>query len=954
VINIKQEYWSDRLPQVWDEMRRKINDVRPSLPPGVREPMVSDDFGDVFGFQIALIGDGYTYAEMERFAKALRKELNVVEGVSRVDLWGVQQQVVYLDVAETQLTQLGLSDSSIENTLREQNMVVDAGRVDVQEKRFRIAPTGEFRSPEDIAELTIRPSLIDSLQIRDGQDGGPGRSSSELIRIRDIGTVERGYREPSFTMMRYNGMPAVGISITNMAGVNVVRVGKAIDARLAEVLPKLPIGIEIRRIHWMSDIVEKAVNGFLVSFAQAVGIVLVVLTLFMGLRMGLIIGTALIITILGSFLVMAVLGVDLQRMSLGALIIALGMMVDNAIVVADGMAVRLQKGMDRTQAAIEAASQPAWPLLGATVVAVMTFYPIFASPADAGEYCRTLFSVVAIALLVSWLVSVTVTPLQCIDMLPAPKDGDSGKDPYGSGFFRGFRKLLELAIRVRFLTIAAMVGLLVAALIGFGNVTQLFFPDSSMNKFMIDFFAPEGTRIEQVAVDLEQAEALALADERVKDVSAFIGAGPPRFYLPVSPESPNPSYAQLIVNVHDFRDIDDLIAELTPQLAEDFPSTVISVRKYGVGPSATWTFETRFSGPAIADPAILRSFAKRGMAILDASPLAGPKQIDWREHVQELQPQFSQERARWASVTRDDIARTTKRAFDGRNVGLYREQDDLLPIVLRHTEEDRQNVTSLDLLQVQSEMSTNSVPLLQVTDGIDVAWETPIIGRYDRRRTILVQANSIQGVTFPTLRESVLADFEALAAELPPGYTMEWGGEYEDTVNAQAGLIPGIVPAVIIILFIIVALFNAIRPLLVILLTIPFAVIGITLGLLTFDVPFGFVALLGAMSLVGMMIKNAIVLLDEVNINLAERGMTRYDAVIHAALSRLNPVVLAAATTVLGVIPLLKDAFWIGLAVTVMAGLTFGTILTMILVPTLYATLYRLRADQTKEVIGAA
>ncbi|MGC1955510.1 MAG: efflux RND transporter permease subunit [Gammaproteobacteria bacterium] len=949
VVNVKQEYWSDRLPQVWDEMRRKIHGVRASLPPGTGEPIISDDFGDVFGFQLALVGDGYTYAELERFAKDLSKELNLVEGVARVDLWGVQRQVIYLDVAETQLTQLGLSDASIENTLRQQNMVVDAGHRDIQEKRFRIAQTGEFRSPQDIADLTIRPSLVDTLQNPGAQDGGSAATragrASELIRIRDIGTIERGYRDPPFTQMRYNGRPAVGISITNMAGVNVVQVGEAIDQRLEDLLPTLPVGIEVQRIHWMSDIVGEAVDGFLVSFAQALVIVLVVLTVFMGLRMGFIIGTALIITILGSFLVMAVLGIELQRMSLGALIIALGMMVDNAIVVADGIAVRLRKGMDRTEAAIEAATQPAWPLLGATVVAMMAFYPIFASPWDAGEYLRTLFSVVAIALLVSWVVSVTVTPLQCLDMLPAPKQGASGQDPYHAGFFRGFRKLLELAIRLRFLTISAMVALLVVAIIGFGNVTQLFFPDSSMNKFMIDFFAPEGTRIQQVAADLRTAESKMLADERVKDVSAFIGAGPPRFYLPVAPEFPNPSYAQLIVNVHDFRDIDELIAELSPRLLEDFPNTLVLPRKYGVGPSATWAFEVRFSGPAIADPAILRSFAQRGLAILDASPLAGPKRTDWREPVPKLKPQFNQERARWASVTRDDIARSTKRAFDGRTVGLYREQDNLLPIVLRLTEDERQNVTSLDVLQVQPEMATDTVPLSQVTNGIDVAWEAPIIGRYDRRRTIRVQANPVQDVTLPTLRESVLADFDALAAELPPGYTMEWGGEYEDTATAQAGLIPGIVPAVTIILFIIVALFNAIRPLLVILLTIPFAAIGITVGLLTFDVPFGFVALLGAMSLAGMMIKNAIVLLDEVNLNLKD-GKSQYDAVIYAALSRLNPVILAAATTVLGVIPLLKDVFWVGLAVTIMAGLTFGTILTMVLVPVLYATFYRISAPR--------
>jgi multidrug efflux pump subunit AcrB len=939
-VEIKDEFWADRLPQVWDEMRRKIHDVRPSLPPGVDEPMISDDFGDVFGFQLAVIGDGYTAAELESYAKELRKELGVVEGVARADLWGVQQRVIYLDASEAQLSQLGLSDSSIENTLRQQNMVVDAGNVDVQDRRIRITPTGEFRSPEDIGDLTIRPSLLDSLE-------NPGAGfrdirSSELLRIRDIGTVREGYLEPPFTMLRFQGQPAIGISITNTSGANVVTVGKAIDQRLAELLPRLPIGIEVRRIHWMSDIVEEAVSGFLISFAQAVVIVLIVLTIFTGWRMSIIIGTALIMTILGTFVVMAILGVDLQRMSLGALIIALGMMVDNALVVADGMVVRLQQGMDRKQAAIESAGKPALPLLGATIIGLMTFYPIFASEDSAGEYCRTLFTVVAMSLLVSWIVSMTLTPLQCVDMVPEPKSGGDERDPYAGGLFARFRWILELCIRFRWLTIGGMVGLLVVSVGAFGFVTQLFFPDSSMNKFMIDVYATEGTRIQQVAADLTAAEEKLMGDDRVKDVSAFIGAGPPRFYLPVDPESPNQSYAQLIVNVHDFREIDGLISDIDPWLVDQFPNALVSVRKYGVGPANTWTFEVRFAGPAIADPAILRSIANQGLDILRDEPLAGPFRTDWRERVTKIQPQFNQERARWASITRDDIAQTTLRAFDGRSVGLYREKDDLLPIVLRHTEDERRNFSSLDLLQVQPQMSTITVPMSQVTDGVPVLWEDPIIGRRDRRRTITVQANPIQGVTLPTLRAAVFEGFEAI--ELPPGYTMQWGGEYEDTVSAQQGLLPGIVPAVIVILLIIVGLFNAYRPPLVILLTVPFAMIGVTWGLLIFDVPFGFVALLGAMSLTGMMIKNAIVLLDECNVQLAE-GKNRYEAIVYAALSRLRPVFLAAATTVLGVIPLLQDVFWVGLAVAIMAGLSFGTLLTMILVPVLYATLYRLQPD---------
>ncbi len=940
-VNVKPEYWSDRLPQVWDELRRKIRDVEGALPPGTTQPIISDEFGDVFGFQLAVVGDGFSYAELEAYAKDLKKELSLVAGVARVDLWGVQEKIVYVDVSETQLSQLGLTDASLLATLNRQNMVADAGGVDLQNRRFRIAPTGEFKSPEDIANLTIRASLGDELTnlMATAAQTRPSQRSSELIRIRDIGTVRRGYRDPPIALMRYNGESAIGISITNVAGANVVKVGESIDQRLEELVSRLPVGVEVRRVHWMSDIVRDSVNGFLVSFMQAVGIVLVVIAVGMGVRMALIIGTALIATILASFMLMAIFGIDLQRMSLGALVIALGMMVDNAIVVADGVAVRLQKGMDRTKAAVEAASQPSWPLLGATVIAVMAFYPIFASTEDSGEYCRTLFTVVAIALTGSWVISMTITPLQCIDFLPAPKV-DQG-DPFQGRFFRGYRALLEKAIRLRFLTIASMVVLLVVALVGFGNVKQLFFPESSMNKFMVDYWAPEGTRIQEVSADLRSVEKQLLADERVASVASFIGQGPPRFYLPVDPEKPYPAYGQLIVNVRDFRDIDAIVADLEPWFAKHHPQAQVPIRKYGVGPSNTWKLEVRFSGPAVADPRVLRELAAQGEAILAKTPLAGATQSDWRQRVQRVVPEFNEERARWSAITREDVAGAIKRAYDGRKIGLYREQDDLIPIVLRNVKEERRNVGNMGGIQVQAALATQTVPVSQVTDGIVTEWEDPLFWRRDRRRTITVQSNPIQGVTFPSLMAAVADDFDKI--ELPPGYTMEWGGEFEDTRDSQAGLTPGAVPAAALILFIIVALFNAFRPPLVILCTIPFAAIGITAGLLTFDVPFGFLALLGAMSLSGMMIKNAIVLLDEVNLNKAQ-GQALYDAVVNAGVSRLRPVFLAAATTVLGVVPLLQDLFWVGLAVTIMAGLTFGTVLTMFLVPTFYATFYRIKS----------
>ena len=942
-VEIKPDYWGDVLKQIWDELRRKIDDVRPDLPPGAQSPIVIDTFGDVFGHFLAITGDGYSYAELEDYAdEVIKKELAIVEGVSRVDLWGVQQKAIYVDISETQLSQLGITEADVIATLAQQNIVVDAGSVDTESRRIRIAPTGEFKSPEDIADLAIRTSIADIL-VNPIPDKKP-TDASELIRIKHIGNVRRGYVEPPTTQMRYNGVPTLGISASNLPGVNIVTMGKALDAKIAELQPLLPIGIELHKVHWQSQIVDESVKGFLISLAEAVAIVLVVLTIFMGWRMGFIIGCALIMTIQITFVFMAIFGIDLQRMSLGALVIALGMMVDNSIVVADGTLVRLQQGKERVKAAIDATTLPSIPLLGATVIAVMAFFPIYLSVESAGEYCVTLFSVVAISLLTSWGVSLTLTPLQCVDLIPDPDKSTADADPYGSKFYVKYREMLHGAIKIRWLTIGAMVGVLLLSIYSFGFVSQLFFPNSAMKKFMVDYWAPQGTRIETIAEDIRTLEQHLMQDDRVDAISTFLGAGPPRFYLPVDPEKNNQSYAQIIVNVHDQTEIDGLIDELTPWLAENYPDTLIPLRKYGLGPSNTWKFEYRISGPARVNPDDLRAIAQQGFDILEREPLAGLYQSDWRERTKVIEPIYNQERARWSAITRKEIANVTKRAYDGRVIGLYRERDDLIPIIIRNIEEERKNVGSMDVLQLSSSFGLESFPVSQVLDGMQVSWEDPIIVRRDRRPTITVQANPIPGETLPSLMKKVQAKFEAI--ELPPGFTAEWGGEKEDSDDAQASLIPGIIPAVALMAIIIVALFDAFKPPLVIVLTIPFAWIGITYGLLGFGADFGFVAMLGAMSLAGMMIKNAIVLLDQANIYL-EEGKSRYDAITEAAVSRLRPVVLAAATTVLGVIPLLQDVFWVGMAVVIMAGLSFGTMLTMLMVPVFYATLFKLSASKS-------
>ncbi len=926
-VDIKSQYWADRLPQVWDVVRKKVADVEPTLPPGAGKPSVGDDFGNVFGFLLAVSSDGFDYAELENYVKDMRKELSVVRGVARVDLWGAQEKRIFLEVSTSQLTGLNLTPAQIMQTLEAQNLVVDAGRVDFQDRRLRIAPTGEFRSPEEIGELAVT-------SLANGRE--------ELIRIRDIATVKVGYIDPPTQLLRQNGRQAIAIAITPGSGENVVEVGQALDRRVNELVADLPVGIGVERISWQSDQVSESIRAFMISLVEAVVIVLALLAITMGIRPGIIIGiSGLVFPILGTFVVMAIMGIDLHRVSLGALIIAMGMMVDNAIVVTDGIMVRLAQGRDRVEAAIEAASGPAMPLLGATVVACMAFYPIFASTYDTGEYAGSLFTVVAISLLLSWVFCQTAAPLLCILMLPSPQPGQATAEPYQSKFYQLFRRLLWMTIRYRVAFLLIMAGMLTISVYGFRFVPQLYFPDSSRRQVMIDYWAPEGTRIQQTSANVQRIEAYLQTHEATESVSAFIGKGPPRFYLPVSGEDPNTSYAQIIVNTTTLEGVDQLVRDADDWARENAPEALVRVRKYAVGAFDDWKIEARFSGPANADPDTLRRLAEEGSEILRATSLAKEVRINWRERVQAIAPQFNQERARWAGVSRDDLARVTRRASDGVVVGQYREGDDLIPIVARSVAAERSRAaTTLEELQITPRFSTHAVPVSQVTDGIQTPWEDPLIWRWDRRRAISVQC-SPNNVTAPTLRNSVLDQFNAI--ELPPGYRLDWDGEYWSGKQSQEALAPGIAPAIVVMLFILVALFNSIRPMLICILVIPFVLIGITSGLLMTNTPFGFIALLGAMSLSGMMIKNAVVLLDEIYTNL-DRGLSPYNSVVEAAVARLNPVVNAAGTTVLGVMPMLQDVFWVALAVTIMFGLIVGTLLTMVMVPTLYALLYRIPA----------
>jgi multidrug efflux pump subunit AcrB len=938
-VDISEEYWADRISQVWDDIRKKVNNAQSKMPNGVRGSKVLDDFSFVYGFVLSLTGDGYSQKELEDYAHAVRRELALVQGVSRVELWGDQQEAIYLNVSPEKLAEMNISPMTFVRAVGSQNEVVGGGSATIQGQRLRISPSGSFSSIDDIAELMISPG---SLESTDDQMTTQGERPKSLLRIRDVAEVEEGILTPTDALMRFNNAPALALMIANQTGANVLDTGSNLDIALAKLEKRLPAGIELNKIAWQSDLVNTATDNFMISLMQAVFIVVAVLLLSMGLRMGLLIGANLMVVIMGTFLVMAAMGIDLHRVSLGSLIIAMGMMVDNAIVVAEGYVIRVQKGMDKMKAAVESAAKPMIPLLGATIIGSMAFYPVFSSPTNAGEYGRSLFLVVGISLVLSWIMSISVTPLWCQQFLkvePQPKGG-----LYQGPLYQLFRKLLTNTIKHAGLFVAVMTIVLIGSVITFQTqVKQMFFPEAQRPQLMVDFWFPMGKDIDKTSIALKGAEQFLQQQASVDSVSSFVGSGAPRFYLPVNPELPYSNYAQLIVNTKTVQDPDMLVAPLEQYLAKNYPDIVTRVRKYSVGPSDTWKFEWRITGPADADRQTLRDIAQQYMQVLDKSPWAKEVRTDMMSPVRMIEPQYDMAQGRWSGLTRGDLATTLQYMTDGTVVGQYREGDRKYPILMRVDQKDYQRyIESMDTLMVAASdpmLGTTTIPLGQIAPTKKFVWEDPILVRWDRKPAITVQATP-HNTTYPDMKNKVWNELSQI--QLPPGYSVFYDGEDLSTTDAQQSLISGGIVSGIIVVALLVLMFNSIRKSLMLLMIVPFVLIGITLGLLISGLPFGFMALLGAMSLIGMMLKNGIVLLDEVN-HLQSMGFGQFNAIVDATVSRIRPVLLAAGTTVLGVIPLYSDPFWASMSVTIMAGLTVGTLVTLLLLPALYALMYRIK-----------
>ncbi|EJG0731436.1 efflux RND transporter permease subunit VmeI [Vibrio parahaemolyticus] len=922
-VTMKNNYGPDDLPQIWDELRRKVNDLKVTLPPGVNEPQVIDDFGDVYGILLAVTGDGYSYKELLDYVDYLRRELELVDGVSKVSVSGQQQEQVFIEVSMKKLSSIGLSPNTVFNLLSTQNIVSDAGAIRIGDEYIRIQPTGEFQSVDELGDLLITES------------GAQG-----LIFLKDVAEIKRGYVEVPSNIINFNGSLALNVGVSFAQGVNVVEVGKAFDRRLAELKYQQPVGVEISEIYSQPKEVDKSVSGFVISLAQAVGIVIIVLLFFMGLRSGLLIGLILLLTVLGTFIFMKYLAIDLQRISLGALVIALGMLVDNAIVVVEGILIGTQKGRTRLQAATDIVTQTKWPLLGATVIAVTAFAPIGLSEDSTGEYCGTLFTVLLISLMLSWFTAISLTPFFADIFFKGQKikqgEGEEN-DPYNGIIFVAYKKFLEFCMRRAWLTVLVLIVGLGASVYGFTLVKQSFFPSSTTPIFQLDVWLPEGTDIRATNDKLKELESWLAEQEHVDHITTTAGKGLQRFMLTYAPEKSYSAYGEITTRVDNYEALAPLMARFRDHLKANYPEINYKLKQIELGPGGGAKIEARIIG---SDPTVLRTIAAQVMDIMYADPGATNIRHDWRERTQVLEPQFNESQARRYGITKSDVDDFLSMSFSGMTIGLYRDGTTLMPIMARLPEDERIDIRNIEGMKIWSPAQSEFIPLQQVTMGYDMRWEDPIIVRKNRKRMLTVMADpDILGEeTASTLQKRLQPQIEAI--QMPPGYSLEWGGEYESSGDAQESLFTTMPMGYLFMFLITVFLFNSIKEPLIVWLTVPLALIGVTTGLLALNTPFGFMALLGFLSLSGMVLKNGIVLLDQIEIEM-KSGKEAYDAVVDAAVSRVRPVCMAAITTILGMIPLLPDIFFKPMAVTIMFGLGFATILTLIVVPVLYRLFHK-------------
>ncbi len=911
------------MPQMWDELRRKVLNIQPQLPQGASGVTVSDDFGDVFGIYFGLTAsEGFSYHDLREWGQRIKTELVTVDGVQKVALYGEQTEVVNMFISMSKLANSGLDLNGVMQTIKSQNSLINTGEKRAGYLELKILAEGTYKTLDD-----IRNQLVVT-------DNG------RQIRLGDITVIEKGYMDPPGSLMRVNGKRAIGIGVATAPEKDVVKTGESVREKLQQLLPLMPVGIDLVTLYPEDQIAREANNGFLLNLAESLAIVIFIILLVMGARAGMLIGSSLLFSIGGTLLIMQFMGVGLNRTSLAAFIIAMGMLVDNAIVVTDNAQIAIRRGIGRREALIRGATIPQWGLLGATLIAVFSFLPLYLAPSAVAEIVKPLFVVLAVSLGLSWILALTQTPLFGSFILKKQAD-TGGKDPYDTRFYNGFARVLRKLIRFKIVTVIVVVCLFVVSMIIMGLMPQNFFPNMDKPYFRADCFLPEGYSIRESEKMLTDIEQYLMQQEEVVNVSTTIGGSPLRYYLASTSFGPKPNFGNILIELKDKSYTVVMEERLNTYVRHNYPNLLIRSSLFKLSPAVEAAIEIGFIGENIDT---LKALTEQAMGIMRQNDRVTDIRNSWGNKVPVWEPVYSQERGQRLGITRQAVAYALKIATNGLPLGDYREKDLFMPILLKEENFDAGNLDNMRTLPVFS-ATGNVVPLAQVIDRFDLNYNYNVIKRYNRDRVMMAQCDPKRGANTKQAFQQLWSEMQSI--EIPQGYTMKFFGEDESQVESKQALAANMPLTFILMFIVLLLLFRTYRKPVVILLMVPLIFIGVVFGLLLLGRMFDFFALLGLLGLVGMNIKNAIVLVDQIGIEQAN-GLTPLDAVIQATKSRIVPVAMASGTTILGMLPLLFDAMFGGMAAGIMGGLLVASLLTIIVLPVTYSLIYRISASEKK------
>ncbi|MDE5740565.1 MAG: efflux RND transporter permease subunit, partial [Bacteroidaceae bacterium] len=934
--------------QQWDILRRKVANVQSKLPQGASASQVRDDFGDVYGMFYALTGDGQSDKELNNYAELIKRAVSELDGVARVEIYGTRSQCINIELREDKMANLGVMPTEVIQTLNNQNKTSYAGYYDNGDRRIRVAVDDKFNNVDDIANMLIQ-----------GHD-------DDQFRIKDIATVVKTYEPTTRNQMEYDGVRALGISIACSADYDILKVGAQVEKTIAKIEERFPIGMECQKVFFQPERVENALNTFLVNLVESVAIVVLLLVFFMGWRSGYIIGASLVVIVFGSFLVLKFFDGTLQRVSLASFILAMGMLVDNAIVIVDGIMVDIKRGMPRMEALTSIGQKTAMPLLGATLIAILAFLPIFVSPDTAGVYVRDLFIVIAVSLMLSWVLALVHVPVMCERMF---KNVESSQEETNEVLYKGraydvLEKVLVFGLRHRKTTVAMALVLLALSAFCYKFVNQAFFPDMEYDQLYMEYKLPEGYNSTETAHDLTEIRELLMKHDYITHVTTSVGGTPSRYNLVRSIATPSLAYGEQIIDFKSPSALVEHIDELQQEISNLYPDAYVKFKRYNLM-FKKYPIEACFSGP---DPAVLHQLVDSARAIVEASDKVCLPTSDWEPLVPVLSIDYDQASARNSGLTRSDVALSMMAYTGGVLIGTFYDGINPEHIYVKCTDEEGRSIANLENAQVfgilpnvgqflnrvtikklmagvvtRDEVVENliqTIPLKQVSRGLDIKWEEPVVVRNNGERTQRLQCSPCPGVGAEAARQSIAEKIEKM--KLPEGYSLTWEGEKRASDQSMKYLFDGFPICIVMMIMILVMLFKDYKKPAIIFCCIPLVIVGVIPVVMLTGKPFGFVAIVGVLGLIGMMIKNGIVLMDEITLEISQ-GIQPRVALIQSAKSRLRPVMMASLTTILGMIPLVPDAMFGSLAVTIMGGLFVGTLITLLFIPVLYSMFFKVK-----------